>query len=805
MKQKALLIAEKPSLMRTIQSVYNKHQANIPYDCTFLAQAGHLLTLKLPNEIDSAQEKWSWSNLPFHPENYGGWQYKIISGNGPSSTAKQRFYDIRDEIKNGGYDFIIHAGDPDQEGELLVRIVLDELHCKLPVKRFWSNDVTETKVLEALLNLKDDDNDPMLVNLCKAGYCRQHTDYRYGMNFSEAVSLKMGGRAAIGRVKTWMVARIAEREDAIANFVPSTCYGVKADYQKGFMGQLYDPKDVNENEKDEDKTSGFIYFDTEDEAKEFIKTLHAQAKVESYDVKDTDTYAPKLFKLATLQIAANKLGYSSDDTLNIIQSLYEKGFLSYPRTDCEYLSSNENYIAMIQSAMAVPELIPFIKTISKTTIEKVKHTKKWVNDKELQEHGHSAIVPTTKKPDISTFSKEETDIYTLVCRQFVAIFMPPLKIRKTIVITDISGNKFRSSGKEIIDKGYTTIFGQNLAETKIPNCNLGEILNINGFITDAKTTKCPSHLSDADLIAICEAPHKYLEDPKLKALGKALHIGTPATRSTIIKGLITKDKYLKEVKKGKTTYLVPTQNGYEIYENLKDNEICKTDLTGQWEEKLELIRTGQLDAKEFEKDMIAHVNAILKNIENSNMKSFSNVGTKTSYPTICNCPICGKAVISGPKGFFCSGYKDGCKIGGYKQICESILTNDEIVELLNGKEIEKAIKKDGNSWKQKLKYVLEEGKIEFIKTEYKTKELPYSCPNCSGKLSDKGKLITCDGCKFTLWKEQCGKELSDTDIELLLSKGSTKLIKGFKSKKGTKFNAKIVLKKDKLGTEFKFE
>ena len=234
--KRALLIAEKPSLRRTIEDVYNKHQSEIPYNITFMEQRGHLLTLKYPNEIDEAQKEWSWENLPFHPEEHGGWQYKIISEKkvGSFLTAEERFKNIREELSSGSYDFVINAGDPDQEGELLVRIVLSAIRNTLPIKRYWSNDTTEEKVLEALQNLRDDDNDPMLKNLLAAAYGRQHSDYRFGMNITRAATLRMGTMVACGRVKTPILAIVCRRENEIKNFKPSTPYGVVANYAEGF-------------------------------------------------------------------------------------------------------------------------------------------------------------------------------------------------------------------------------------------------------------------------------------------------------------------------------------------------------------------------------------------------------------------------------------------------------------------------------------------------------------------------------------------------------------------------------------------
>ncbi len=803
---KALLIAEKPSLMRTIQEVYNKHKSEIPYTCDFLAQAGHLLTLKLPRELVDDYGHYSWSHLPFHPEDNGGWQYKVITGTGPASAAKGRYKTIKDTIKDNNYDFIIHAGDPDQEGQLLVDIVLKQLKVKIPIKRYWSNDTTETKVLDALKNLRDY-TEPMQKNLLSAAYCRQHSDYRIGMNLSEAASLKMNIRAAIGRVKTVILTIVCEREDAIKNFVPKTVYGVKALYEDNFTGQLFNPtSDSEDKDKDKDEDVGMIYFDTEKEARDFIATLGNVAVVEKFEKKKTETTAPKLFTLANCQIASGKLGYKPDETLAILQSLYEKGYMSYPRTDCGYISSREDLTSMIKSAMSISEYVPYIKTISTSDIERVKNTKKYANDKELESHGHSALVPTSKAPDFKSLSKEQQDIYKLVCRQFIAIFLKPLVQEKTLLITDINGNKFKSTGKTLISEGYASIFNTKFTDMLIPEHKKGDELNVDNFELAEKTSKCPTHLTETDIIQICESPHKYLLDDKYKSLGKNLKIGTPATRASIIAGLITKDKYLSKKKSGKKEHLEPTEDGRLIYENLKFCKICRVDLTGEWELKLEKVRTGEMSFEEFERDMIKDTNDLVEDIKNASMTTGSSSGKgKKTFNVIGQCPLCKGDLISGTKGFFCSNWqKQSCKFGGYKKIVDSTVSDDEFIKLINGETITKKLKKGDKTWEQQIKYDFDKCSYEFVGSSNSSKESDYKCPKCNKTLTINGKLIKCS-CGFSLWTTVCGKELTNKQLNNFFTKGSTGLIKGLKSKAGKSFDANIVLKKDKSGTEFKFE
>lgn len=795
---KALLIAEKPSLRRTIEEVYKKHESEIPFSITFMEQRGHLLTLKSPDELDEELKKWSWDTLPIYPDELGGWKYKVIKEKkvGSFLTSKERFDNIKKALSSGEYDFVINAGDPDQEGELLIRIVLAALKNPLPIKRYWSNDTTEPKVLHALKNLMDDEHDAMLVNLLDAAYVRQHSDWLFGMNVSRAASLQMNARAACGRVKTPIQAIVCKREEEIVNFKPSTVYGVKAIYDKGFTGQLFDKSGVSEEDAEKNENAGLVWFASSSEANNLIKCLGNKGTVREYESKKVETYAPKLYKLATAQVDAGKMGFTSNQTLEIIQSLYEKKLMSYPRTDCEYLASGEDFKSMLNSAYAVPELMPYIKAIDPSVIGKVKATKKWVNDEKLKESGHSALVPTTVRPDFSKLSEDEQKIYTMICKRFVAIFLPPLIQNKRLLIADVSGSTFKSTGKTLIDAGYTKIFGTKFTDNEIPEYRVGDSIDIDKFEIVSKTSTCPKRFTDADLIAVCEAPHKFLNDASLKALGKKLKIGTPATRASIIEELINNDKYLMRKKEKTATYIVPTEAGKVIYENLKDCDICKVDMTGEWELMLENIKTGKETKSDAESRMKTSVKELIANIHKTPMKQL-----RAGRTAIGKCPECGGDIISSEKSFYCSKYKDGCGFGAFRTICDSKVSDSEFLEMLEGKTIRKVIKKGANKWEQALKYDISVHKFEFV-TEEKISE--FKCPNCGNELEEKSKLIGCKSCDFKFWLTTCGKMLTKGQVEKFFKNGTTGVVKGLKSKAGKEFDAELVLSDDKLGTKFKF-
>lgn len=796
----AILIAEKPSLRRTIETVYNKNRSLFADNITFFEQRGHLMTLLLPSEMEPNMPH-DWSSLPFHPEDHGGWKYKVIKEKkvGNFLTPEERFKHIRDELNSGKYDYVIHAGDPDQEGELLIDLVLNAAKNKLPVKRFWTNATTDSEVIHALLNLRDCATDPQLVNLLAAAYCRQHSDYRFGMNLSSAASIKMNGRAAIGRVKTPILAIVCKREEAIRNYVPATNYGVKATYSDQSEGVLCEPgSDGSENGKES-------IYNTEKEANDVIATLPNMGTVINFTKKQEKSYPPKLFKLSKAQVEAGKMGYNANDVLATIQSLYDKGFLSYPRTGCELLSSTEDFKAFLTSASVIPELAPFVTKITDNDIEAVKKNKRYVDDKAIQQEGHTALRPTEKQVVLSDLTKAERDIYTMICTRYVSIFLPPMIQTKIKLLVDIGGNIFVTNGKEIVDAGYTALTGNTPANTPVTERKKGETVSIVSFGTVEHNSTCPTRFTSSDLVGVCENPAKYLDDASLKSLGKRLRIGTDATRTQIIQTLVEKDHYLEIQKNKNKEYLVPTQTGEEIIKNLGDCAITKVDMTGHWEEKLNDVRLGNLDPDVLEAEMRTEVERMIDEIKNKPMQSLSHGYGPTVVGT---CPLCGGNVLMGKKAYYCSNYKDkGCKFGFARTILGANITEKDARSLLDGKTISKKLTKDSRKWEQKMR-LNENHELEFEKNQ--RTQTQYTCPFCGGIMMENEKNFICsnfnmddeNACHFYLPKIVCGKHLSDEDVKALMEGGCTRVITGFVSKSKKKFDAALELKEGKA--EFVF-
>ena len=674
---KALLIAEKPSLMREIQKVYNSHKAEIGIDIDFTAQAGHLVGLKLPKEVN-AEKYGRWSISSF-PEDYP-FEYKVNPG------KNELVNNIRKAVKSGGYDFIIHAGDPDQEGELLVRLVLDFVNSSLPVKRFWTNDLVESAILGALKNLQDDRD---FDHLYEAALVRQHADYQFGMNGTGVISCKTGELCQTGRVKAAIIALVAQRELEILNYQEKKTYKPAFNY-KGCEFVL-------------DQA-----FDTPELAIAAVpKTEYADIAEAKYELKHSK--APKLFKLSTLQTEMHtRMKWSGDKTLEVLQSLYEAKATSYPRTGCEYISSQVDigYIAkkILKEVDVSTDLL--VRDPGDVLKDKI-----YANDKAIASEGHTAVIPTGEGLPKNASADQEA-LYEVICRRFLAMF-GNVKDTMSVKVSGVpSGTKDPYIFSESFDvtPGYELILNPKYEMKAGSGIKFEKGQNIHPieFLAKELVNKKPSRYNDGSLIKAMETPEKYEgEDGAVK-----YKIGTPATRANIIKECIA-NGYIKKEKDS----FVATEKALSIYAACKDIDLFKPVESGKWEDMLDHIRTGKLDYKEVEETLFSKMEDSVQKIKDANFQSFESKlkgkGGKSSggkdgaaKETLGECPSCKSAVTVGQYGPYCSG-KCGVMFG---KVFGKELTNAEWKKVLKGE----AIHVKGLVSKKGTKYnaTLKPGKIE---------------------------------------------------------------------------------------------
>lgn len=669
--KKMLLIAEKPSLMRDIQKTYQSHKNEIPYDIDFIALSGHICRLATPDKYPEwADLKWKEMNLPLIPKN---WLIEVIP------SAKNIYDDLSYKLKNNNYDGIIVATDADREGNFIYYLVETKLKIKLPSLRLWLNEgLTDSKILKAFLNMTDFHADPVQVNLTKASILRAMKDWLEGMNLTIGYSVASGNTTKIGRVKAPTIKLVYDNSMSIDNFKPETHYEIKALYKDGFDGIYFD-------------NEGPVSFKTKIDAENEIKNIPKKLIVKVFEKKETKKYAPSLYNLTKIQSeAAGLYGYSPDRTLEIVQSLYETyKLVSYPRTDCNYVTSDisKEFPILLNVIKKIPDFSEYVETITESDIKRVQGMSAYVNDKEVSKSSHTALIPTGKMPKLSELPEDEYNIFKLICRRLLAIFLKPCVEAKTnIIATDNNEDySFRSSGKVIIDKGFYELFGTNLKEKSIPIYNKGNILEVDSFAINDVTSVPPKRLTDATLGELMENVQKVVQDKNKKnILKESKGIGTVATRAKIIEDII-KDRYVTRKKVKNENLLFISDRGIEYIEGMKKYDFCSPEFAADCESNLKKVAEGKIS---FEEDMSSFIQFIVNTL-NDFEKSVQYVPKNIVSNVLCTCPNCGARILENKAAYSC---EKRCGVTLWKDNTyfekKGIKMNKTIAKnLLEGKEI----------------------------------------------------------------------------------------------------------------------
>lgn len=695
---KALLIAEKPSLMRNIQSVYNHNHNRIGFDIDFVSQQGHLLGLKMPEEVNPSYKKWDMEQLPLSVPR----RYKVLTGRNQSQNIKA----IKDAIRSGNYDFIIHAGDPDQEGEILVRETLDYVGNTLPVKRFWSSDQTEEAVLAALLHLEEDNTKD---NLAAAGFLRRNLDYDYGLNLTRAFTVKSGALVQTGRVKAALLKIVCDREEEIENFVPSSTY------ERAFTYQDYSFVDNSEQ------------FETADALTAAMGTIPTSAEVISCQQKEKKTKAPKLYKLSTLQADAYaKLGFSLDKTLATLQNLYEKQLTSYPRSGCEYISSHTNVAAIYNSVARLVDNDITSHGLNPRRFSDVTSDRTYCNDHAIASEGHTGIIPTGKVFGLDRLSADEKSLYALIVRRFVAMCMPAKKSLVTSIIAkDENGYRYECRGTKDIDPSFEYVLNPRYSAKAfnfMPEVH--SILNPVTFTPKEIAKKCPSRYTPKTLVDYLDNPKGFKDED-----GNAIKykIGTDATRSNIVNECIKCGYFSME----KGAY-APTSFARAVVKEFGDMDLFNVDTSAKWESMLEDVKSGEANANAIATEMdeaLSDMITDLKSREVESLRIYRNGGSgksavkgasgKSAGTELGTCPCCSNGkIFENTKAYSCSNWNKDPKCGFtiWKNSFGTNITKTDVKKLLAGKTIEKkCTSKAGKSYTAELAFDVNNNKLCFAK------------------------------------------------------------------------------------------
>ncbi len=851
---KKLIITEKPSVARDFARVLgvngskNGYIENDEYVISWCF--GHLVEMVYPEVYDAKYKSWRLEDLPFLPKTY---KYGVIQ------KSKDQYELIHSFLYRDDIDVVYWAGDSGKEGQTIeenirnfggVRNGMTEL-------RVWIDSQTDEEILRGIKEAKPmSDYD----KLGRSGIMRTIEDYSLGINFSRALSVKYGKlindaaatssytAIAIGRVMTCVLGMVVNREREIRNFVETPFFKVDGSFSdvcfKGEWKSVDGSKYFN---------SPLLYkengFKSREDAENLISFLNNKAAfVQEVDSFVSKKKAPLLFNLAELQSECSKIfKISPADTLAVIQELYEKKLTTYPRTDARVLTTAiaKEIYKNIKGLQYYPPLSEFVKTIlEKKTYQGIEKSS-YTDDSKVTDH--YAIIPTGQTSAVGSLSPIQKSIYELICKRFLSIFYPPAEYKNVKLQIRIENEKFFSSVKVLEKPGYLEVAGiHNSKESDededdtiskddfIHFCETvhkGDEITVNGFAIKEGKTSPPKRYTSGNLILAMENAGNLIEDEELREQIKKSGIGTSATRGEILEKLV-RIKYLNQ--NNKTQVISPEKLGEMIYEvvALSVPNLLNPEMTANWEMGLEGIINGTVDDGEYRKKLEEYIrretdkmiNFDLTNQIASNINQFTGKdsrGIASRKPLGLVCPLCKGELTTTSFGYGCTNYFNEdikCKFNVGK-IAGLDLKEEDFKELItNGKTrvIDGFVGKNKRNFSAALALKNDDNNIPtllFDFSDVKNEIFPnLLCPVCNAPLERTNYGISCsnrknDGKCYFVIGEIAGKKLSDDELISLINQKKTDIIKGFKSKNNTSFNARLLLsenEENKLSVSFDF-
>ncbi len=810
---KTLIIAEKPSVAADIARVlggFTKHTDYFESDQYVLSSAiGHLLELAVPEQYEVKRGKWSFANLPVIPP------YFDLH---PIEKTESRLKLLTKLIKRKDVDALINACDAGREGELIFHYIVRHVATKKPVKRLWLQSMTPASIRDGFTKLLDDAS---VQPLAEAAVSRSEADWLVGINGTRALTAfnsQEGGfhKTTVGRVQTPTLAILVEREEGIKKFIPRDYWEIHGAFSAkagSYSGRWFDEKFSKEKKDGEQKAERLW-----EQKKAEVIRAKCQGKhgVVSEESKPTTEICPLLYDLTSLQRDANgRFGFSAKTTLGLAQALYEKHkALTYPRTDSRALP--EDYIATVEDALnslGNPRYEVFAKQILKAGW--VKPNKRIFNNAKISDH--FAIIPTSLEP--KNMSDAETKLYDLVTKRFLAIFYPPAEFLVTTRITRVENEPFKTEGKVMVSPGWQAVYGKEVqAEGADDNPSTlvavepGEPVLANEVKVIANQTRPPARFNEATLLSAMENAGKLVEDGELREAMSAKGLGTPATRASIIEGLVY-ENYLQRVGRE----LHPTAKAFSLItllRGLKVPELTSPELTGNWEFKLRQIEQGKLKRNSFMEEIADMTRHMVEQAKSHRGETISGDFSTLKSP----CPKCGGVVQETYKKFQCQK----CDFALWKILAGRQFETMEMETLITKREIgplQGFRSKMGRLFDANIKLTDElEMKFDFggnseeaaEEVDFSGQEMLGKCPRCGSRVFDHGMSYTCEkavgtvrSCDFKTGKIILKRPIEREQVAKLLRTGKTDLLSKFISKKGRPFSAYLVTNSDgKVGFEF---
>ena len=848
---KSLIIAEKPSVAQDIVRAltptagkFDKHDEYFESEGYVVTSAvGHLPEIKAPEEYDVMRGKWSFANLPVIPPHFEL---------NPIDKTKTRLNAILRLVKRKDVSELINACDAGREGELIFRLIQQHAKSKQPVRRLWLQSMTPAAIRDGFEHLR---SDKQMLPLADAARCRSEADWLVGINGTRAMTAfnsRDGGffLTTVGRVQTPTLSIMVEREEKIRKHVSRDYWEIRASFavQAGvYEGKWFDPKwkknavlsaGQEAAAPDPEQRADRVW--NAADAQTIADAVQGQPASVTEESKPSTQAPPPLFDLTSLQREANsRFGFSARTTLSIAQALYERHkVLTYPRTDSKALP--EDYVSVARQTMEMisteqmPGPLRALAVHAKTALKEgyVKPNKRIFDNAKVSDH--FAIIPTLLPP--RSLSDIEAKLYDMVVKRFMSVFFPPAEFLVTTRISTVAAAgrelAFQTNGKVMVKAGWLAIHGRDAQED---DANLvavapGERARTESVDVKALKTKPPARYTEATLLSAMEGAGKLIDDDELREAMQEKGLGTPATRASIIEGLIY-EKYIH--REGRE--LVPGAKAFQLMTLLRGlgvEDLTKPELTGNWEYRLAEMEKGRLGRDEFMREIAAMAERIVKKA-----KEYDRDTVPGDYAILATpCPNCGGVVKENYRRYACAGKPpatEGCGFSISKIPGGRAFELDEVEQFLANKRIgplEGFRSKAGWPFTAEIRLVrdaeIDNWKLEFDfgedakkdagsgePVDFSAQESLGSCPKTQGHVYEYGNSYVCEHavganatCDFKSGKIILQQPVAREQMSKLLATGKTDLLEGFVSNKTRrKFKAYLAYDKKEGKVSFEFE
>ncbi|MEW5709208.1 MAG: DNA topoisomerase III [Pseudomonadota bacterium] len=813
---KKLIIAEKPSVAADIARAlggFKKHGEYYESDRYVLSSAvGHLLELAVPEGHEVKRGKWSFAHLPVIPPHF---ELK------PIEKSEERLKLLLRLIKRKDVTGLINACDAGREGELIFRYIVRYAKTRKPIERLWLQSMTPEAIREGFAQLKKDEE---LRPLADAAVCRSEADWLVGINGTRAMTAfnsKDGGfyKTTVGRVQTPTLRILVEREEQIRNFVPRDYWEVHATFACAggeYPGRWFDEKAAKTGAEGDPEARPERLWD-QARAEAIRAKCEGKPGTVSEEAKPSTQMAPLLFDLTSLQREANsRFGFSARMTLSLAQALYEKHkVLTYPRTDSRALP--EDYLATVKKTLETlrggkkseaSPYAPFADQILKQGW--VRPNKRVFNNEKVSDH--FAIIPTLQPP--KHLNEAEAKLYDLVVRRFLAVFYPAAEYLVTTRITRVEGEAFKTEGRVLVNPGWLAVYGKAAEEDaqRLPPVRAEEKARTLVVQVRQSQTKPPPRYTEATLLSAMEGAGKLIEDEELRAAMAARGLGTPATRSQIIEGLIQEEYVHRNGRE-----LQPTAKAFSLLfalDHFGVNELTSPELTGQWEYKLKQMEQGKLPRSEFMDHIVDLTRDMVKRIKEGEIPDEAFRTLKTP------CPKCGGVVQENYRKFQCQG----CDFAIWKVISGRELEPEEVERLITQRSVGpltgfrsrmgrpfSAVLRLTDDLRTEFDFGQSSAEGDEEEADFSGQEPVGPCPKCGARVYEVAAAYLCErsvgpsrSCDFRTGKVILQRPIEREQMKKLLAHRKTDLLHRFISRKnGRPFSAFLTLSGDgSVGFEF---